>query len=102
MLAMYRLQDIGVAAGAVVDAVGLRSDPQVNSRALLGTVEQPDVGLLTLPRTPIRFDGRYPELEPAPGLGQHNDEILTEAGFGDDERATLRSLGVVTDEPPES
>lgn len=100
MLVMYRLQEVGVAAGAVLDAAGVRSDPQLNSRALLETIEQPEVGPFTLPRTPIRLNDRYPKLGPAPGLGQHNDAVLGDAGIDEAARSELRALGVVADEPP--
>jgi len=32
---------------------------------------------------------------PPPTLGQHNDEVLAELGYSDDEVAKLRDLGAV-------
>jgi crotonobetainyl-CoA:carnitine CoA-transferase CaiB-like acyl-CoA transferase len=32
---------------------------------------------------------------PAPDLGQHSDEVLTELGFSEDERQAFRDTGVI-------
>ena len=43
---------------------------------------------------PMQFDDeRITIRRPAPGIGEHTDEVLTEAGFSDDEIATLRKVG---------
>ena len=41
-------------------------------------------------RRPVRYDGeRAPDATPAPRLGQHNQRVLAEAGFGAAEIAEL-------------
>lgn len=100
-LVMYRLQARGVAAAPVIDAGGLRSDPHLNARALLVTVDQPDVGAMAVTRSPIRIDGRFPEARPAPTLGEHNAEVLAEAGHDATSIADLEKRGVVATIPPE-
>jgi CoA:oxalate CoA-transferase len=43
-----------------------------------------------LSATPARFR------RPAPGLGEHTDRILAEAGYGPDQIAALRQAGIIT------
>jgi formyl-CoA transferase len=38
-------------------------------------------------------DERITVRRAAPGIGEHTDEVLAEAGFSDDEIATLRKVG---------
>jgi crotonobetainyl-CoA:carnitine CoA-transferase CaiB-like acyl-CoA transferase len=46
--------------------------------------------------TPITFHGEPARpVTAAPGLGQHTDEVLQAAGFGEDERAELRAAGII-------
>jgi alpha-methylacyl-CoA racemase len=45
---------------------------------------------------PIRLDGSPASFRrPAPGYGEHTDEVLTDAGYGGDEIAALRAAGVI-------
>jgi crotonobetainyl-CoA:carnitine CoA-transferase CaiB-like acyl-CoA transferase len=48
------------------------------------------------PASPLRFDGASGTASrPAPGLGQHTAEVLSETGFSDHEIAGLRARGAV-------
>ena len=38
---------------------------------------------------------RFAVARPAPGLGQHTDEVLAELGIADDTIAGLRAAGVI-------
>jgi crotonobetainyl-CoA:carnitine CoA-transferase CaiB-like acyl-CoA transferase len=59
-------------------------------------VEHPVMGRMRRPRPPARFShSQSPTSRHAPALGEHSDALLAELGFGDAERAELRSLGIV-------
>lgn len=56
----------------------LRSEP---ARALVGTMEHPEVGSYDTVRHPVRFDGeRLPLGSAPPRLGEHTEKILRELG----------------------
>lgn len=57
---------------AADDARLLREHP------LFDTVEQPGVGNILAPRSPIQVDGVRAKAEPAPAVGEHTGDILTE------------------------
>jgi crotonobetainyl-CoA:carnitine CoA-transferase CaiB-like acyl-CoA transferase len=67
-------------------------DPQVRHRGMVAEVAGRAVG----PASPLRFDGASGTASrPAPGLGQHTAEVLSETGFSDHEIAGLRARGAV-------
>jgi crotonobetainyl-CoA:carnitine CoA-transferase CaiB-like acyl-CoA transferase len=67
-------------------------DPQVAFRGLVAEVDGRPVG----PASPFVMDGeRLQRLTPAPGLGEHTDEVLTEAGVSGQEIEALRASGTV-------
>jgi formyl-CoA transferase len=75
----------------------LFDDPQVAELGIIAEVAMPDgarplrqVGpQFVLGRTPLRVT------PPAPGLGEHTGEVLTEFGFDDAEIAALRAAGTI-------
>jgi itaconate CoA-transferase len=65
-------------------------DPQVVHRGMVAEVGGRPVG-----PGPAVHGGGAPAVGPAPGLGEHTEEVLSEAGFTTSEIAELRSRSVV-------
>jgi benzylsuccinate CoA-transferase BbsF subunit len=99
---MTQLQRAGVPAGAVLDAGEVLDDPHLLARQAFVTIDQPEIGPMVTPMTPIRLSASPVAVRrPAPKLGQHNAEVLaTEAGLDPAAIAELEAMGVVADEPP--
>jgi crotonobetainyl-CoA:carnitine CoA-transferase CaiB-like acyl-CoA transferase len=55
--------------------VVLWSDESFVERGIMQTMKHPD-GDWKCETWPVRFDGKPPELKPAPKLGQHTDEVM--------------------------
>jgi len=75
--AMLRLQQAGVAAGAVHAPGDLLDDAHLIARGYWQPVDRPYMGVHQQPSAPFREDGAaYAVRMPAPTLGQHNDEVF--------------------------
>jgi crotonobetainyl-CoA:carnitine CoA-transferase CaiB-like acyl-CoA transferase len=91
-----RLREEGVPAGPVLTPEDVVADPHVRATEVLEQIAHPLSGLLRTPRPAARFDGfRSPELRPAPALGQHSREILTELHLRPSQIDSLAGAGVV-------
>jgi crotonobetainyl-CoA:carnitine CoA-transferase CaiB-like acyl-CoA transferase len=93
--AITRLSDNGVPCAPVLGLDELSTNPQVVASGTLHTSDHPILGRITQPRLAPRWRGAVDRRDPAPALGQHTDEILTERGASPDRIAELRSQGVV-------
>ncbi len=90
-----RLRAEDVPSGVVRTLDELPSDPQVVANGTLEESVHPHCGRLREPRPAPRFGGTPAATGgPAPGLGEHSDAILHEAGWGD-RIAELREAGVI-------
>ncbi len=86
------LAGLEVCVGPVNTPGEAMHDPQVASRGLVAEVGGRAVG----PASPFVMDGeRLQRLTPAPGLGEHTDEVLREAGLSGEEIETLRAAGTI-------
>jgi crotonobetainyl-CoA:carnitine CoA-transferase CaiB-like acyl-CoA transferase len=84
------LADLDACVAPVNDAAETARDPQVVHRGMVTEVDGRPVG-----PGPAVHTGDPPALGPAPGLGEHTEEVLSEAGFSVEEIAGLRARSVV-------
>jgi benzylsuccinate CoA-transferase BbsF subunit/naphthyl-2-methylsuccinate CoA transferase subunit len=98
---MAELQARGVMSVVVADGRDLVEDPHLAERGFWARIEHPEVGLRSYPGTPIRLS-RTPVTYrlPAPTFGQHNGEVLGEAGASAALLAALRERRAICEEPP--
>jgi formyl-CoA transferase len=89
--AMRILGEAGVPAGAVFDTMELTNDADFERRGIMQTMQHPTAGEFKMPGWPVRFSGDTPKIEPAPLLGQHTNEVLSE-WLGLDE-SKIKELG---------
>ena len=86
------LRQVDACVEPVLELHELADHPQHIARGAFCTTEDPVLGPITLPRLPL--EGELPAT-PAPGQGEHTDQVLREAGVRQDEIATLRRDGVI-------
>ena len=99
--AMHILQAHGVAAGPVLTAGEVITDPHLEARAFWDTVDHPEAGSYRQVSTPWKLS-KHPRCgtSPAPGLGEHNHDVLGELlGLSAQEIATLEAQGIIGTRP---
>ncbi|MEM8924037.1 MAG: CoA transferase [Actinomycetota bacterium] len=82
----------------VNDAASAAQDPQVRAAGVFAEVTHPEVGTFETVGAPFRMPDN-PEVGPrgpAPEVGQHSIEILTDLGYSTDEITALSDGGVVS------
>jgi len=95
---MYRLQEAGVAAGAVQNAADrVDRDEQLRARGMFVEVDHPALGRKPVEAVPIRFSRTPCRLDRASPLwGEHNKEVFgAMLGHPDEELARLEGEGVI-------
>ena len=78
----------------------LLENPQIINNQIISEFEQPGVGTVRQARPAARFS-KTPAMKPrpAPGLGEHNNQILSEVGFTNDEIDNFLKTRVITYSP---
>ena len=96
-----QLQAVGVPAAIVAKAADVLADAHLASIDNWTTVDQPEVGDFIAPVAPISLSAT-PVKRPAaaPTLGQHNHQVLAQAGFTPSEISELDATNIIVTEPP--
>jgi crotonobetainyl-CoA:carnitine CoA-transferase CaiB-like acyl-CoA transferase len=92
--AVVEAQRRHIPAAPVSTPMDLVEDPQLIARGFLREIDHPDFGRLLTPVGAIA-SVRGTEVGPAPGLGQHSAEILSELGYSRPEQEALFERGVI-------
>lgn len=77
-------------------AAEIPADPQAIANGYLLPVEHGDGSSFPLVANPIQFDATPPQVQRAPDLGQHTEEVLLELGLGWDDLAKLKEAGAIS------
>ena len=98
---MYVLQAAKIAAASTHTMPTLLNDPHLNSRNFWQWLNRAVVGNQPNPSAPFMVNGnRLPINTPAPTLGQHNQEVLTEIlELNQTEIDELEEIGIIGTKP---
>lgn len=93
---LERLEEAGVPCGRLNSIATVVEDPHIIERGFIVDVEHPRAGRTRATGFPVRLTETPAGLRrPAPVLGQHTEEILSEMGYSTEDLATLRAGGVL-------
>jgi crotonobetainyl-CoA:carnitine CoA-transferase CaiB-like acyl-CoA transferase len=91
-----RLESGGVPCGAINNYADVFSDSQIQARELAVEVDHPTLGRLRTLGTPLKMSETPLDVRRrAPLLGEHTNDVLLEAGYSDNEIASLRRAGAI-------
>lgn len=95
-LALFRRLDIPAAGMNTLD--GVIDDPHLAAVGFFQHMTHPSEGAIRMPGIPVRVDGEQGQVRrPAPRLGEHTREVLTEAGLSSAEIDALCRSGAALD-----
>ena len=88
--------EAGVTVGPVCDASDLGDHPYICEREALIALPDDEMGQLPMHNVTPRLSGTPGAIRaPAPKLGEHTADILSELGIGADRREQLKASGVI-------
>lgn len=94
--AMETLGKAGVPAGAILTTAELSEDAYLRKCGMFVTMQHPVRGPIVMPGFPIKLSASAVPVEPAPLLGQHNDEVYRGLlGMAPEEMERLRKASVI-------
>ena len=91
------LSKVGIPCAPVLNIREAVVSPQIQARNMLAKMENPKtIGQYHIPNVPVKFSVSESSIDsPAPLLGEHNEEVLSELGYSPEEIKELRSKGVL-------
>lgn len=71
------LRDRRVPCAPVRDINEVVADPHLHARGMLREIDHPELGPVTVPHSPLRYDGEPGvPIQPSPSLGEHNEAVF--------------------------
>ena len=96
----WELQRAGISAAPVLANWQVLHDPHIHASGFYQWVEHPVVGVYPYPSWPWRFSRTKPTIRrAAPRFAEHNQEVLAELGYDDEQIAELYALEITSDVP---
>ncbi len=93
---LERMETAGLPAGPVMDICEMHRDPQALARDMIVETDHPMAGPVKAIGLPIKFSETPGGIRrPAPILGQHGPEILSEHGYSEDRIDALKDQGAL-------
>jgi crotonobetainyl-CoA:carnitine CoA-transferase CaiB-like acyl-CoA transferase len=94
------LNEAGVPCGPVLTLAEVADDPHLKQRQIIVDIQHPTKGPVKVIGCPLKFstaDGALRiDVLPAPGIGQHNDEVYTSLlGYSPADLEDWRAAGVI-------
>ena len=89
-----RLEKASIAYARSNDVSEVLDHPQLRARNRMMEIAVPG-GSVEVLKAPFNIEGVEDSARPVPAVGQHNDEVLRDLGYGDAEIAALKGEGVV-------
>jgi len=90
------LNRAGVPCGPVNSVAEVFEDPQILAQDMMIEVEHPNHGTVRMLGFPIKLSGMPCQVRrPAPGLGEHSTEVLTELGYTQADLEAWQRDGVI-------
>ena len=91
----YNLRNLG-GCGPINKVSEVVNDPQVLARNMVVDLPHPEVPDLRVPGPPLKLTATPPTVRRYPPLlGEHNEEILADAGYNPEQISQLRKKGVI-------
>jgi formyl-CoA transferase len=93
---LARLDAEGVPSGPINTYPEALADPHTLARAMVIDLVHPGAGPIKNLGVPVKLSDTPGAVDrPAPLLGEHNDAILAELGYGESQRQALRANGII-------
>jgi crotonobetainyl-CoA:carnitine CoA-transferase CaiB-like acyl-CoA transferase len=94
---MRVMSEVGIPAGPINTVAEILEDPQMRAREMVCELVHPEYGPLKVLGVPIKLSDTPAAMEDAPPkFGEHNREVLSMLGYGEEEIAKLQSGGAIT------